>query len=106
IVETEITHETLKRLHESNPQATKLIWFDSVDIPGVAKIALAGTGLADTGLYREHLKHGKIWYAVFEIKKRGLVVGITRNCVITLFSRSEVSDFVMYVMEEVLPLIS
>ncbi|MEM3402642.1 MAG: hypothetical protein QXH08_05420 [Candidatus Hadarchaeales archaeon] len=106
IVETEITHETLKRLHESNPQATKLIWFDSVDIPGVAKIALAGTGLADTGLYKEHLKHGKIWYAVFEIKKRGLVVGITRNCVITLFSRSEVSDFVMYVMEEVLPLIS
>lgn len=106
IVEVEIEHETLRRLHESNPQATKLIWFDSIDIPGVAKAALAGTGLADTGAYKEYLKHGKIWYAVFEIRRRGLVVGITRNCVVTLFSRSELADFVLYVMDEVLPLIS
>ncbi|MDH5770676.1 MAG: hypothetical protein OEZ25_05260, partial [Candidatus Bathyarchaeota archaeon] len=34
IVEVRISHETLKKLHESNPQATKLIWFDDVDIPG------------------------------------------------------------------------
>ena len=106
IVEAEITHETLRRLHESNPQATKLIWFDSIDIPGVNKLALAGTGLADTGLYKEYLKHGKIWYAVFEIKKRGLVVGITRNCVVTLFSRSDLSNFIQYIFEDIFPLIS
>jgi len=106
IVETKITHETLKNLHESNPRATKLIWFDEVDIPNVGKLALAGSALADTKLYRDYLEHGKIWYAVFEVQKRGLMVGMTRNCVVTLFSRVEQREFVDYVLDEVLPLIS
>ncbi|TEU15223.1 MAG: hypothetical protein E3I12_00640 [Hadesarchaea archaeon] len=106
IVETKITHETLKNLHESNPRATKLIWFDEVDIPNVGKLALAGSALADTKLYRDYLEHGKIWYVVFGIQKRGLVVGMTRNCVVTLFSGIEQREFVDYVLDEVLPLIS
>jgi hypothetical protein len=106
ITETQITHETLRELHESNPQATKLIWFDSVDLPGIGKLALAGSALADTKLYREYLKHGKIWYVLFEIRDRGLVIGITRNCVVTLFSRSDTADFVNYIFEEIFPLIS
>ena len=106
IVEARITHEALRELHESNPRATKLIWFDDVDIPNIGKLALAGSGLADTGLYRDYLEHGKIWYAVFEVQKRGLVVGITRNCVVTLFSRMEQKDFVEYVLKEIIPLIS
>lgn len=105
IVEARITHETLKNLHESNPQATKLIWFDNLDYPGVGKLALAGSGLADTKLYREYLQHGKIWYVVFETGN-GLVVGITRNCVITLFSRSELRDFVQFIFNSILPLVS
>lgn len=106
IVETKITHETLKDLHESNPRATKLIWFDEVDIPNVGKLALAGSALADTKLYRDYLEHGKIWYVVFGIQKRGLVVGVTRNCVVTLFSQVERNEFLDYVLKEVLPLIS
>ncbi len=106
IVETKITHETLKDLHESNPRATKLIWFDEVDIPNVGKLALAGSALADTQLYRDYLEHGKIWYVVFGIQKRGLVVGVTRNCVVTLFSQVERNEFLDYVLKEVLPLIS
>jgi len=105
IVESRIRHETLKELHESNPQATKLIWFDDVDLPGVDKLCLAGSGLADTGLYREYLKHGAIWYVVFESKKRGVTVGITRGCVVTLFSRSSVDDFIGYIAEDILKLI-
>jgi len=106
IVETKITHETLKELHESNPRATKLIWFDEVDIPNVGKLALAGSALADTQLYHDYLEHGKIWYAVFEVQKRGLVVGITRDCVVTMFSRAEQKEFLEYVLNEVTPLIS
>jgi hypothetical protein len=106
IVETKITHETLKKLHESNPRATKLIWFDGVDIPGVGKLALAGSGIADTKLYRDYLEHGKIWYVVFKIQKRELMVGITRNCVVTLFSRAKQDEFLDYVFDEILPLIS
>jgi len=106
VVEVKITHETLKEIHESNPRATKLIWFDDVDIPDIGKLALAGSGLADTKLYQEYLKHGKIWYVVFEVQKRGFTVGITRNCVVTLFTMVEQKEFIDYVVNDVLPLIS
>ena len=105
IVETRIPHETLREMHESNPQATKLIWFDQVDIPGVEKLCLAGSDIADTELYQEYLKHGKIWYVVFEVQKYGLVLGITRNSVVTLFSKSTIADFVKYIQDEILKLI-
>lgn len=105
IVEARIPHATLKLLHESNPQATKLLWFDEVDIPGVERLCLAGSDLADTELYHEYLKHGKIWYVVFEVQKRGIVIGITRNSVVTLFSKSSSSEFITYISEDLLKLV-
>jgi len=105
IVEARITHDTLRELHESNPRATKLIWFDDIDIPDIGKLCLAGSALADTKLYHDYLEHGKIWYVVFEVQKRGIVVGITRNCVVTLFSRSTVDEFLDYILKEILPLV-
>jgi len=105
IVEVEISPATLRKLHELNPQATKLIWFDQVDIPGVEKLCLAGSDLVDTKLYHDYLEHGKIWYVVFEVQKRGIVVGIARNCVVTLFSKSTTEDFVNYILEDLLELI-
>ena len=105
IVEIQVSHATLKNLHESNPQATKLIWFDEVDIPGVDKLCLAGSDVTDTRLYNEYLEHGKIWYVVFEVQKRGIVVGIARNCVITLFSKSSAEEFIDYISEDLLTLI-
>ncbi len=105
IVETKILHETLKELHESNPQATRLIWFDQVDIPGVEKLCLAGTDLVDTQLYQDYLSHGQIWYVVFEAQKRGLTMGITRNSVVTLFSKSSKDELINYIQEDILTLI-
>jgi len=105
IVETRIPHETLKSLHESTPQATKLIWFDQVDIPGVEKLCLAGPDVADTTLYKDYLKHGQIWYVVFEAQKQGIVVGITRNTVVTSFSKSTTQEFMNYILEDLLRLI-
>jgi hypothetical protein len=105
VVEVKIPHETLRKLHESNPEATKLIWFDQVDIPGVDKLCLAGSDLADTKLYHDYLEHGKIWYVVFEAQKRGIMVGITRNCVVTLFSKSTIEEFIKYILEDLLMLI-
>ena len=105
ILETKIPHETLKLLHESNPQATRLIWFDQVDIPGVDKLCLAGSDLADTQLYQDYLAHGQIWYVVFEAQKRGLTMGITRNSVITLFSKSTKDGLIEYIREDILRLI-
>jgi hypothetical protein len=105
ILEVKISNETLKQLHESNPEATKLIWFDEVDIPGIEKLCLAGPSLVDTELYHNYIEHGKIWYVVFEARKRGIVVGIARNCVVTLFSKSSVEEFIDYVLEDLLMLI-
>ncbi|MGD2142787.1 MAG: hypothetical protein PVH79_04840 [Candidatus Bathyarchaeota archaeon] len=105
IVETRIPDEILQRLHESNPKATRLIWFDDVDIPSVDKLCLSGQNLVDTGLYKDYLEHGRIWYVVFEVQKRGITVGITRNCVVTLFSKSTVDAFIQYVTEDVLTLV-
>jgi hypothetical protein len=105
IVETKIPHETLKSLHESNPQATRLIWFDQVDLPGVEKLCLAGSDLVDTQLYQDYLDHGQIWYVVFEAQQRGLTMGITRNSVVTLFSKSTKDDLINYIRKDLLKLI-
>jgi len=105
IVETKIPHDTLRELHESNPRATKLIWFDDVDFPDVGKLALSGSALADTELYHEYLEHGRVWYVVFEVGKREMVVGIARNCVITLFSKASVDEFKEFILEDMIPLV-
>ncbi len=106
IVEATITEETLKELHESNPQATKVIYFDNVDIPDVGKLALYGSSLADSSLYQEYLDHGNIWYAVFEVQEKDIVVGVTRSCVVVLFSSLERDEFVDFILDDILPLVS
>ena len=105
IVETKIPHDTLKELHESNPQATRLIWFDQVDIPGVEKLCLAGSALVGTQLYQDYLSHGQIWYVVFEAQKHGITMGLTRNSVVTLFSKSTKDELVDYVRGDLLTLV-
>lgn len=104
IVETKISHETLKEVHESNPRATKLIWFDNIDFPDVGKLCLSGSSIADTDLYNQYLDHGKIWYAVFEVEEYGMVIGLTRSCVVTLFSKATPEEFSQYILNEILPL--
>lgn len=106
IVEAKIKEETLKELHESNPRATKVIYFDNVDLPDVGKLALYGSSIADTSLYQEYLDHGNIWYAVFEVKEKGIVVGVTRNSVVVLFSKLEEDEFIEFILEDILPLVS
>ncbi len=103
--ESRITSETLRRLHEGNPKATNLIWFDNVDIPGVNKLCLSGEGLADTGLYKEYMDHGMIWYVVFTSQAKGYTVGVTRSAVVTNFSKSTMDEFLDFVREDILKLI-
>ena len=106
IVEGRILPETLKRFHEDNFEETKILFFDDVDIPNISKLSLYGEGLGATKLYNDYLGHGKIWYAVVKSQKYGYVVGVTRNCVVTVFSRTELPEFKRYVKGEILPLIS
>jgi hypothetical protein len=105
IRESKISSETLKNLHESNPNSTNLIWFDNIDLPGVNKLCLSGEGLSDTRHYKEYLDHGMIWYVVFKSQKSGYTVGITRNAVVTNFSKSTIEDFIDFIREEIITLI-
>jgi len=105
IRESRITSETLQRLHEGNPKATNLIWFDNVDIPSVNKLCLSGEGIADTGLYKDYIDHGMIWYVVFTSQAKGYTVGITRSAVVTNFSKSTVDEYIAFVREDILKLI-
>ncbi|MGQ9760176.1 MAG: hypothetical protein ACUVQ5_06395 [Candidatus Methanomethylicaceae archaeon] len=105
IVEAKITPETLKKFHEANPEDTKVIFFDGVDIPNVDKLSLYGSQLADTSLYNEYLTHGTIWYIVFKSKRYGIVAGVTRNSVVTAFSEVKPKEFLEYIKEEIFPLI-
>ncbi|MFQ6134839.1 MAG: hypothetical protein ACE5KU_03365 [Nitrososphaerales archaeon] len=105
IVEARITPEVLKRFHEDNFEDTKVIFFDDVDVPNVAKLSLYGSELGNTALYNDYLTHGKIWYTVVRSRKYGYVVGVTRNAVVTVFSRVETSDFITYITNEIFPLL-
>jgi hypothetical protein len=106
IVEVKIPPEVLQRFHEQNPEGTKIIFFDEVDIPNITKLSLYGSSLADTTLYNDYLTHGKIWYIVITSKKSGNIVGITRNGVVTIFSKVSESEYLSYVSDEIFPLIS
>jgi len=102
IVEAKVGASVLQRLAEESN--SKVIFFDDIDIPDIKKLSLYGQSLKDTELYSEYLKHGKPWYVVFSLNNR--VVGLTRNCVVTMFSRMTFDEFMSYVLEDILSLIS
>ncbi|MCD6458675.1 MAG: hypothetical protein DRJ44_01560 [Thermoprotei archaeon] len=103
ILEAQIPAETLKALHEERPGSTKVVFFDGVKLPGVDKLSLYGEQLADTTLYSEYLKLGKVWYVVFEAEE-GIVIGVTRNCVVTFFSKIDIDSALDYIREKIIPL--
>ena len=105
IVEARIPPEVLKRFHEENFENTKILFFDEVDLPNISKLSLYGEALGTTTLYNDYLEHGQIWYAVVKSKKFGYVVGVTRNAVVTCFSRADLPEFKTYVKAEILPLL-
>ncbi len=106
IVEARIEPETLKKFHEQNFDDTKIIFFDDIDLPSIDKLSLYGAGLGSTSLYADYLTHGKLWYIVIKSRKTGYVLGVTRNCVITGFSKMDMNEFSSFIKGEILPLIA
>jgi hypothetical protein len=106
ITEAKIPVETMKEFHEKNLENTKIVFFDDVDIPNINKLSLYGESLATTSLYDEYSGHGNIWYIVITARGSGHVIGVTRNSVVTVFSRTDETEFLEYVEKEIFPLIS
>jgi hypothetical protein len=106
VVEARIDPETLRKYHEANFDDTKVIFYSDVDIPNISKLSLYGAELGNTSLYSDYLTHGKLWYIVFKSKAYGYVFGLTRNCILTGFSKMEMSEFGSFIRAEILPLIA
>jgi hypothetical protein len=105
ITEAKIPPEILREYHEKNPEDTKVIFFDNVDIPNISKLSLYGSSLLNTSIYNDYLKHGTIWYLVMTTAKYESIVGITRNAIITIFNTVERNDYIRYIIDEIFPLI-
>ncbi|MCS7125434.1 MAG: hypothetical protein NZ929_00755 [Aigarchaeota archaeon] len=105
IVEARISPEVMRAFHEKNPENTKVIYFDDLDIPEVSKLALYGESVKNSALYEEYLRHGKVWYIVYQVPGTANVMGLTRNCVVTSFTKMDESDFINYIYREIHPLI-
>jgi hypothetical protein len=56
-------------------------------------------------MYNDYLTHGKIWYVVVKSRKYGYVVGVTRNAIVTVFSRIDLPDLKRYLRNEIVPLL-
>ncbi len=106
VVEARIEPETLRKFHEANFQDTKVVFYSDVDLPNISKLSLYGAELGNTGLYADYLTHGKLWYIVFTSKAYGYVIGLTRNCIVTAFSKMELPEFKTFVSSQVFPLIA
>ena len=106
VVEARIEPDTLRKFHEQNFDDTKVIFYDDIDIPNITKLSLYGAELGNTTMYTDYMSHGKLWYIVFRSKKFGYVLGLTRNCILTGFSRMELSEFKLVVRDQILPLIA
>lgn len=105
IVEARISPKVMLEYHNANSDAAKVVFFDNVDIPNIKKLSLYGPSLANTSLFAEYLKHGDIWYLVISHRKSGYVAGITRDGVVTIFSRIGPASFIKFTVEEIIPLI-
>lgn len=105
ITEARISPSIMREFHERNPEGTKVIYFDDLDFVDVDKLALYGDSLKNTALYEEYLRHGKIWYIVFTVAGTDRVMGLTRNCVVTSFTKMPEPEFIEYIDEIVIPLI-
>ena len=102
IQEAWIPSEEFRKLYEGRMGTVKVIFFSDVRIPNVRKLSLYGEELASTSLYQEYLKLGRVWYVVFE-PEDGLVIGLTRNCAVTFFSRVSLEEAVAFMEREILP---
>ncbi len=106
IVEARIQPEVLKRFHEENFDNTKVIFYDNVDLPNISKLSLYGELLGSTSLYSNYLSHGNLWYIVFRSRAYGYIMGLTRNCIITAFSKVDLPEFASFIKSQIFPLIT
>ena len=104
IVEARILPETLKEFHLANPESTKVIFFENMDIPNINKLSLYGPDIVSTSLFEEYAARGDPWYVLTKSKKHGHTVGLVRDGSVTLLNSVDQGQYLLYVKEEIIPM--
>ncbi|UCD44374.1 MAG: hypothetical protein JSV27_09620 [Candidatus Bathyarchaeota archaeon] len=104
IVEARILPETLKEFHLANPESTRVIFFENMDIPNINKLSLYGPDIVGTSLFKEYDAMGDPWYVLTKSKRHGHTVGLVRDGSVTLFNSVDQGQYLQYVKEEILPM--
>ena len=104
IVEARILPETLKEFHLNNPENTRVIFFENMDIPNINKLSLYGPDIVSTSLFEEYAARGDPWYVLTKSRKHGHTVGLVRDGSVTLFNSVDQGQYLQYVKEEILPM--
>jgi len=104
VVEVRILPETLKEFHLANPESTRVIFFENMDIPNVNKLSLYGPDLTSTSLFDEYAARGDPWYILTRSRKYGHTVGLVRDGSVTIFNTVDQGQYLQYVKDEVLPM--
>jgi len=102
IVEARILPETLKKYHLANPEDTKVIFFENMNIPNINKMSLYGPDVVETSLFREYSARGDPWYILTKSKKQGHTVGLVRDGSVTLFNRVDQGQYLQFIKDEIL----
>lgn len=105
IIEARIPPETLQDFHLKNRENTKVTFFDNIDIPNINKLSLYGSDLSGTNLFDEYCRHGDLWYIIIKSVVNSYIVGVTRDCCVTVFSKVTPNQYLEYVKKEIFPLI-
>ena len=104
IVEARILPGTLKKFHLENPESTKVIFFENMDIPNLNKISLYGPDVVDTNLFKEYTARGDPWYILTKSKKHGHTVGLVRDGSVTIFNTVDQGQYLNYIKDEIVPM--
>ena len=104
IVEARILPDTLKEFHLANPESTKVIFFENMDIPNINKLSLYGPDIVSTSLFEEYAARGDPWYVLTKSKKHGHTVGLVRDGSVTLFNSVDQGQYLLYVKEDIIPM--
>lgn len=104
VVEARILPDTLKKFHLENPESTKVIFFENMDIPNLNKLSLYGPDIVDTKLFKEYSKIGDPWYILTKSKKYKHTVGMVRDGSVTIFNTVDQAQYLQYVRDEVIPM--
>ena len=102
IVEARILPETLKKYHLANPEDTKVIFFENMNIPNINKMSLYGPDVVETKLFKEYSARGDPWYILTKSKKQGHTVGLVRDGSVTLFNRVDQGQYLQFIKDEIL----